>query len=131
MKKIVLLITTICLTSETFGQKTSSSSVDEYECIYEYQMKNDKGSSDATSTILQIGRNSAMFSDYTAFQADSAIACKAPESEIQKFKTREKRNDLLFDQSVSQNVPKGKLTVYSVITPNYYSYTESANPINW
>ena len=71
MKKIVLLITTICLTSETFGQKTSSSSVDEYECIYEYQMKNDKGSSDATSTILQIGRNSAMFSDYTAFQADS------------------------------------------------------------
>lgn len=41
MKKIVLLITTICLTSETFGQKTSSSSVDEYECIYEYQMKND------------------------------------------------------------------------------------------
>ena len=131
MKKIVLLITAICLTSETFGQKTSSSSVDEYECIYEYQMKNDKGSSDATSTILQIGRNSAMFSDYTAFQADSAIACKAPESEIQKFKTREKRNDLLFDQSVSQNVPKGKLTVYSVITPNYYSYTESANPINW
>lgn len=131
MKKIVLLITAICLTSETFGQKTSSSSVDEYECIYEYQMKNDKGSSDATSTILQIGRNSAMFSDYTAFQADSAIGCKAPESEIQKFKTREKRNDLLFDQSVSQNVPKGKLTVYSVITPNYYSYTESANPINW
>lgn len=131
MKKIVLLITAICLTSETYGQKTSSSSVDEYECIYEYQMKNDKGSSDVTSTILQIGRNSAMFSDYTAFQADSAIACKAPESEIQKFKTREKRNDLLFDQSVSQNVPKGKLTVYSVITPNYYSYTESANPINW
>lgn len=43
MKKIVLLITTICLTSETYGQKTSSSSVDEYECIYEYQMKNDKG----------------------------------------------------------------------------------------
>ena len=129
MKKIVLLITAICLTSETYGQKTSSSSVDEYECIYEYQMKNDKGSSDVTSTILQIGRNSAMFSDYTAFQADSAIACKAPESEIQKFKTREKRNDLLFDQSVSQNVPKGKLTVYSVITPNYYSYTESANPI--
>ena len=71
MKKIVLLITAICLTSETYGQKTSSSSVDEYECIYEYQMKNDKGSSDVTSTILQIGRNSAMFSDYTAFQADS------------------------------------------------------------
>lgn len=54
MKKIVLLITAICLTSETFGQKTSSSSVAEYECIYEYQMKNDKGSSDATSTILQL-----------------------------------------------------------------------------
>ena len=52
MKKIVLLITAICLTSETYGQKTSSSSVDEYECIYEYQMKNDKGSSDVTSTIF-------------------------------------------------------------------------------
>lgn len=131
MKKIVLLITAICLTSETFGQKTSSSSVDEYECIYEYQMKNDKGSSDVTSTILQIGRNAAMFSDYTAFQKDSAIACKALESDIQKFKTQEMRNDMFFDQSVSQNVPKGKMTVYIVITPNYYSYTETASPINW
>lgn len=131
MKKIILLITAICLTSETFGQKTSSSSVDEYECIYEYHVKNTKGSSDATSTILQIGRNAAMFSDYTAFQKDSAIACKAPESDIQKFKTQEMRNDMFFDQSVSQNVPKGKMTVYSVITPNYYSYTETASPINW
>lgn len=70
MKKIVLLITAICLTSETFGQKTSSSSVDEYECIYEYHVKNTKGSSDATSTILQIGRNAAMFSDYTTSVRD-------------------------------------------------------------
>lgn len=100
MKKIVLLITTICLTSETFGQKTSSSSVDEYECIYEYQMKNDKGSSDATSTILQIGRNSAMFSDYTAFQADSAIACKAPESEIQSSR-HGKREMICFSTNLS------------------------------
>lgn len=38
---------------------------------------------------------------------------------------------MFFDQSVSQNVPKGKLSVYSVITPNYYSYTESGTPINW
>ena len=108
-----------------------STSVDEYECIYEYQVKNDKGSSDVTSTILQIGRNIAMFSDYTAFRADSAIACKAPETDIQKFKTQEMRNDMFFDQSVSQNVPKGKLSVYSVITPNYYSYAESGTPIVW
>lgn len=127
MRKIILLIAVVCLTSKSFGQ----TSVDEYECIYEYQVKNDKGSSDATSTILQIGRNVAMFSDYTAFRADSAIACKASESDIQKFKTQEMRNDMFFDQSVSQNVPKGKLTVYSVITPNYYSYTESGTPINW
>lgn len=132
MKKTILLamIIAFSMVSESFGQKANSS-VDEYECIYEYQVKNDKVSLDATSTILQIGRNVAMFSDYTAFQADSAIASKASETDIQKFKTQETRNDMFFDQSVSQNVPKGKLTVYSVITPNYYSYTESGTPINW
>lgn len=118
------------MTPTIMGQN-SSTSVDEYECIYEYQVKNDKGSSDVTSTILQIGRNVAMFSDYTAFRADSAIACKAPESDIQKLKMQEMRNDMFFDQAVSLNVPKGKVTVYSVITPNYYSYTESGSPISW
>lgn len=131
MKKFVLLTVAVSLTSVAFGQNASSSPIDEYECIYEYQVKNTKGSIDATSTILQIGRNTAKFSDYTTFQADSAIACKAPEADIQKFKAQETRNDMLFDQSVFQNEPKGKLTVYSVITPNYYSYTESATPINW
>lgn len=100
MKKIVLLITTICLTSETFGQKTSSSSVDEYECIYEYQMKNDKGSSDATSTILQIGRNSAMFSDYTAFKQTLPLLAKR---QNQRFKSSRhgKREMICFSTNLS------------------------------
>lgn len=128
--RLTSLILFLGMTPTIMGQN-SSTSVDEYECIYEYQVKNNKGSSDVTSTILQIGRNIAMFSDYTAFRADSAIACKAPETDIQKFKTQEMRNDMFFDQSVSQNVPKGKLSVYSVITPNYYSYAESGTPIVW
>lgn len=128
--KLTSLILFLGMASHVMGQGVSTPT-DEYECIYEYHVKNTKGSSDATSTILQIGRNAAMFSDYTAFQKDSAIACKAPESDIQKFNTQEMRNDMFFDQSVSQNVPKGKMTVYSVITPNYYSYTETASPINW
>lgn len=128
--KLTSLILFLGITPNVMGQSVSVLR-DEYECIYEYQVKNANGSLDATSTILQIGRNIAMFSDYTAFQADSAIACKAPESAIQKFKKQEMRNDMFFDQSVSQNVPKDKLTVYSVITPNYYSYTESDTPINW
>lgn len=128
--KLTSLTLFLGMASHVMGQGVSTST-DEYECIYEYQVKNSKGSSDATSTILQIGRNTAMFSDYTAFKKDSAIACKAPESDIQKFKTQEMRNDMFFDQSVSQNEPKGKMTIYSVITPNYYSYTEAASPINW
>ena len=128
--KLTSLTLFLGMASHVMGQGVSTST-DEYECIYEYQMKNSKGSSDATSTILQIGRNTAMFSDYTAFQKDSAIACKAPESDIQKFKTQEMRNDMFFDQSVSQNIPKGKMTIYSVITPNYYSYTEADSQINW
>ena len=124
------MILSLCLAPDVMGQSISDAT-DEYECIYEYQVKNDKGSSDATSTILQIGRNTATFSDYTAFQRDSAIACKASESDIQKFKAQEMRNDMFFDQSVLQNVPKGEMTVYSVITPNYYSYTEASSPINW
>ena len=69
MKKFVLLTAAVSLTSVAFGQNASSSLIDEYECIYEYQVKNTKGSIDATSTILQIGRNTAKFSDYTTFQA--------------------------------------------------------------
>ena len=64
MKKFVLLTVAVSLTSVAFGQNASSSPIDEYECIYEYQVKNTKGSIDATSTILQIGRNTAKFSDY-------------------------------------------------------------------
>ena len=77
------MILFLCLAPDVMGQSISDAT-DEYECLYEYQVKNDKGSSDATSTILQIGRNTATFSDYTAFQSDSAIACKASESEIKK-----------------------------------------------
>lgn len=103
--RLTSLILFLGMTPTIMGQN-SSTSVDEYECIYEYQVKNDKGSSDVTSTILQIGRNVAMFSDYTAFRADSAIACKAPESDIQKLKMQEMRNDMFFDQAVSLNVPR-------------------------
>ncbi len=133
MKHLLLSLVAFCLVSESYGQKasTSDSYIDEYECLYEYQVKNAKGSLDTSPTILQIGRNNALFSDYTAFQADSAIACKVSDAEIQKYKTQEMRNDLFFDQTVAQNVPKGKMTVCSVITPNYYSYTENANPIAW
>lgn len=73
-----------------------------YECVYEYQTTNPKGVTDTYSTTLQIGSRAARF-----------------------------YGDEDFDQIVYQNQSTGKLTVYSVIPPDYFTYTESANTIAW
>lgn len=38
------------------------------ECVYEYCTTNEKGQREVYSTILQIGRRSAKFTDYSTFQ---------------------------------------------------------------
>ncbi len=123
----VALPSGIVASAQTTERKNS-----EIECIYEYKVTNPNGSTDSYSTILQFDRQSAKFYDYSAFQLDSVSHGNDVATEIiDEYRLKEMRNDYFFDQTVRQNVPQGNITVYSVITPDNYSYTESLPNINW
>ena len=103
-----------------------------YECMYEYQVKNKKSGIDTYSTILQIGGRTAKFMDYSSYQVDSVTKLKEATDEIiDKYRKQEQYNEFFFDQTVYQNEPNGKQTVYSVISPDTYSYTENCPSIQW
>lgn len=101
------------------------------ECVYEYCTIDDKGRKDVYSTILQIGSRSAKFTDYSTFQLDSAKSAGASEEDVEAFRLREEKKEQYFDQAILQNEPAGKMTVFGVITPDRYSYTEDLNAKKW
>lgn len=117
----------IVASAQTTERKNS-----EIECVYEYKVMTPKGVTDTYSTILQFDRRSAKFYDYSAFQLDSVSQCKGVTNEqIDAYRIKEMRNDCYFDQTVFQNASQGNITVYSVITPDSYTYTENIPNINW
>ena len=123
----VALPSGIVVSAQTTEPKNS-----EIECIYEYKVTNPKGVTDTYSTILQFDRRSAKFYDYSAFQLDSVrLSNGATKDQVEAYRIKEMRNDFFFDQTVRQNEPKGNLTVYSVITPDSYTYAESLPNIDW
>lgn len=112
--------------------QTTETKNSEIECIYEYKVTTPKGVTDTYSTILQFDRRSAKFYDYSAFQLDSVSQIKGVTTDqIDAYRLKKMKNDFFFDQTVFQNVPQGNLTVYSVVTPDNYTYTESLPNINW
>ena len=123
----VALPSGIVVSAQTKERKNS-----EIECIYEYKVTTPKGVTDTYSTILQFDRRSAKFYDYSAFRLDSVSQSKgATKERIDEYRIKEMKNDYFFDQTVLQNEPKGNLTVYSVITPDSYTYAESLPNIDW
>ena len=44
---------------------------------------------------------------------------------------RLRKSAYFFDQTVFQNTPKGKLSVYSTIIPNHYTYQEDKVNMVW
>lgn len=106
-----------------------------YECIYKYsvsgQDKNNSQYEDIGYCMLQIGNGIGKFYDYSSYQTDSVVQAGCTDKIVATYKFREQRNAFFFDQTVYQNNPKGKITVQSVITPNFYNYEENRNPIKW
>lgn len=135
MKKkcLIAVATLFCVMANAQDNKTTKeSSKVNFECLYEYQVTNSKGNTDVYSTILLMAGNYACFEDYTAYQTDSVSQVpNISKEEVDKYLLQEMRNDLFFDQTVYQNYPKGRLSVYSVITPDYYTYTENGKPVSW
>ncbi len=101
------------------------------ECVYEYCTTNEKGQREVYSTILQIGRRSAKFTDYSTFQLDSAILAGASDEQIEVFRLREEKKEPFFDYTIFLNEPAGNMTVYGTITPDSYSYKEDLKAMRW
>lgn len=101
------------------------------ECIYRYDLLNgDKRSTGAA--MLQIAPTVARFIDYTSFATDSLRhSGDTDREELNKFLSRELRNECFIDQTVLQGFPSGKMTVISPVAPNLYTYTETAYPLPW
>lgn len=106
-----------------------------YECIYEYtvsgQDKNKELFNDVGYCMLQIGAGIGKFYDYSSYQTDSVKQANCNEQVINSYRLREQRNAFFFDQIIYQNNPKGKITVQSIITPNFYNYEENRYPVKW
>ena len=80
------------------------------ECVYEYRTSDDKGREDVYSTILQVGKRSAKFVDYSTFQLDSARTSGASEDQVEAFRLREEKKAQYFDFAIFQNEPAGNMT---------------------
>lgn len=122
----MILWVTLLLPMAMIAQNLQS----KYNCLYEYKVHTDKGVTETYNTMLQLAESQALFLDYQAFQLDSLIQQKATDEQIDEAQGRVMRAECFFDQAVAQNDPKGKLTVYGTITPNYYVYNEDMN-LNW
>lgn len=131
MKHLIFVLTLLLSVDSMVAQKIESS----YECIYKYtvssQNKNKEQINDIGYCMLQIGSGMGKFYDYSSYQTDSVTQANCSDQVISSYKLREQRNVFYFDQTVYQNNPKGKITVQSIITPNFYNYEENRYPVNW
>lgn len=131
MKHVIFLFISLCCASLSQAQETAL-----YECLYRYEVngtdKSGQPFSDIYNGLLQIGAAQAKFLDYTGFQLDSVTQARPDDAELQKeYGIRTLKNPCYFDQTIWQNLPEGKMTVLSVITPDRYVYTEDLNTISW
>lgn len=131
MKHFTLLMAIICSAIFARAQQPAL-----YECIYQYAVHGQDTSGepfvDTYYTVLQIGNAQAKFQDYASFALDSLNSRGDATPELlDQYKRRERTSVNFFDQTVFQNFPAGKMTVWSVITPDYYTYEETGRPVRW
>lgn len=131
MKYLVLTFLLLSSIGSMLAQDTGL----QYECIYKYTVsgkdKNGTPFNDDSYCILQMGTGVGKFYDYSSYQTDSVKQANSTDQIVNSYKIREQRNAFFFDQTVYQNSPKGKMTVQSVITPNFYNYEENRYPVKW
>ena len=86
---IAMIISAVVAAVQGIGGPSEQTA--DIECVYEYRTSDDKGRKDVYSTILQVGRKSAKFVDYSTFQLDSARTSGASEDQVEAFRLREEK----------------------------------------
>lgn len=78
---IAMIISAVVAAVQGIGGPSEERTAD-IECVYEYRTSDDKGREDVYSTILQVGKRSAKFVDYSTFQLDSARTSGASRPDV-------------------------------------------------
>jgi len=107
-----------------------------YECVYQYDImattKSGETVPETYSTILQIGNNSAKFTDMATYCIDSlAMKPDADGNEIAELTNKRNKKEFLFTGEVYQNIPEGKITYTDIVIPNIVEYEEDFAPFEW
>ncbi|WP_290449246.1 GLPGLI family protein [uncultured Muribaculum sp.] len=107
-----------------------------YECVYQYDImataKSGETVPETYSTILQIGNNSAKFTDMATYCIDSlAMKPDADGNEIAELTNKRNKKEYLFTGEVYQNIPEGKTTYTDIVIPNIVEYEEDFAPFEW
>lgn len=107
-----------------------------YECVYQYDImattKIGETVPETYSTILQIGSNSAKFTDMATYCIDSlAMKPDADGNEIAELTNKRNKKEFLFTGEVYQNIPEGKTTYTDIVIPNIVEYEEDFAPFEW
>lgn len=125
-KKLFLLFFVItCFLIEASAQKKLAQLEVIYKQVMKHKPTDPEGVVDINFVMLSIGRTSAIVQDYAAYQTDSVKAIEsADQKDIQKYIDQETRAAFYFDSKVVQDLEKQSLTVYDVIIPERFYYTE-------
>lgn len=101
-----------------------------YECIYSYTINCEI--QETYSTVLQIGKDFNRFYDYSAFAVDSlSYFSDAPKDEKDRLEERRLTSMYYFDSEIWQGAPNGGMTVIMEVSPNFMSYEESLDTMEW
>lgn len=108
----------------------SSTSDNQYECIYEFKINNGNPP-EVYSTILTFNENSSFFCDYSIYLIDSLLQVKHSEEEYESVKNLMRKKEYFFDQTITLNPADREYLVCGSITPDNYYYIEEASKISW
>ena len=108
----------------------SSTSDNQYECIYEFKINNGNPP-EVYSTILTFNENSSFFSDYSIYLIDSLLQVQHSEEEYENVKNLMRKKEYFFDQTITLNLADREYLVCGSITPDNYYYIEEASKISW
>ena len=101
-----------------------------YECIYSFDINCNVH--EVYSVVLQMGKDFNRFYDYSAYAVDSlSVSPDASADDVNRFEERRLTSMFYFDSEVWQGLPDGAMTVVVEASPNFMSYEEELDAMEW
>ena len=130
MKARVYYLLSLLLFATNSMADISSTSDNQYECIYEFKINNGNPP-EVYSTLLTFNDSSSFFCDYSIYLIDSLLQVQHSEEEYESVKNLMRKKEYFFDQTITLNLADREYLVCGSITPDNYYYIEEASKISW